>query len=146
MMQDKKAEELLLGCIERLSETMRQSMRVYRKEPEYGALFHLTITQLHYLHSIDARPAVTASELAEYFQVKKSTVTNIIGRLVKQGYVIRRQSLSDGRIFHLSLTAEGHQLLQLEKQGYGSFAKQAVAALSAAEQAELRALLAKIMR
>lgn len=138
------AVELLIKAIDRLSDTMRQSMREYRQNPEYDALFHLTITQLHYLHCIKEHPAITASELADLFHVQKPTVTNILNRLVRQDYLRRTQSDHDRRVFYLSLSPLGQQLLQLESQGYASFAQKAVHCLSTDEQEQFARLLAKI--
>ena len=137
---------LIVETIDRLSETMRQTMREYRQKTEYEALFQLTITQLHYLHSMKEHPGITASELAIYFHVQKPTVTNIINRLISQGYVDRAQSAEDRRAFHLYLSDAGHQLLALERQGYTSFAEKAVHYLSTAEQEQLITLLNKIKR
>ncbi len=134
----------IVKAIDRLAGTMRQSMRKYRGNPEYDALFHLTITQLHYLHTIKDHPDITASELASFFQVQKPTVTNILNRLIKQGYIERLQSAEDRRSFHLSLSPEGTQLLTLENQGYAAFAQNAVDRLSLAEQQQLTSLLQKI--
>ena len=138
------AVQLMIETIDRLSETMRQSMREYRENPDYQALFCLTITQLHYLHSIKEHPSVTASELAALFHVQKPTVTNILSRLIKQGYVDRTQSGDDRRIFYLSLSPLGQQLLQLENNGYAAFAQTSVQKLSVTEQQQLAHLLTKM--
>jgi len=138
------AVQLMMQTIDRLSETMRQSMREYRENPDYNALFCLTITQLHYLHSIKEHPTVTASELAALFHVQKPTVTNILSRLIKQGYVERTQSDDDHRIFYLALSPLGQHLLQLENNGYAAFAKKTVQKLSEDEQQQLAYLLTKM--
>jgi DNA-binding MarR family transcriptional regulator len=138
------AVELIIQTIDTLSETMRQSMREYRENPEYDALFRLTITQLHYLHSIKEHPSISASELAAFFHVQKPTVTNILNRLMQQGYVTRLQSKEDRRLYHLYLTKVGEQLLYLENTGYASFAQKAVNCLSVNEQQQLTTLLNKI--
>ena len=53
----------------------------------------------------------TVSELVELLQLTQSTVTELVQRAEEAGLVARRQSPDDGRIVHLSLTAEGERRL-----------------------------------
>ncbi len=141
--------DAIVGIIERVAEALRQSLRQYKAEQATGeakALLHLTLTQLHYIHAIYARNGVTASELSNIFHVQKPTVTNIINRLQNQGLVDKEQSTKDRRIFHLSLTEAGKNLVYVERRGYRAFAEKAEKLLTAEEHTQLYKLLEKLLQ
>lgn len=118
-----ETETLIVKYINILSEHMRQSMRKRQEETNCTTLFNLSITQLHYLHAIKEMEGLTFKQLAEKFNVQKPTVTAIINRLIKQDIVFKKQSKNDLRVFHIFLTAKGHELLDIENLGYFDFAK-----------------------
>ena len=51
----------------------------------------------------------TVTELASRLQLAQSTVTELVSRAEESGLVERRRSSADGRIAHLSLSAEGER-------------------------------------
>jgi DNA-binding MarR family transcriptional regulator len=53
----------------------------------------------------------TVSELCERLQLAQSTVTELVQRSEEAGLVRRKQSGSDGRVAHLSLTPLGEERL-----------------------------------
>lgn len=141
--------DAIVSIIEQVAETLRQSIRQYKAEQANGeakALLHLTLTQLHYIHAIHAKDGITASELSNIFHVQKPTVTNIINRLQNQGLVTKNQSVNDRRIFHLSLTKAGKDLVAVERRGYYAFAERVEKSLSKEEHDQLYVLLGKVMK
>jgi DNA-binding MarR family transcriptional regulator len=66
----------------------------------------------------------TVSELCQRLQLAQSTVTELVQRAEEAGLVRRDQAEDDGRVAHLTLTAEGerrlravHGELQPEREG-----------------------------
>lgn len=55
----------------------------------------------------------TVTELSERLQLAQSTVTELVRRAEEAGLVEREQSLTDARVAHLRLTAEGERRLAL---------------------------------
>ncbi|MCG7376426.1 MarR family transcriptional regulator [Paenibacillus sp. ACRSA] len=49
-------------------------------------------------------------ELSKLIDRDKSTVTVLVDKLVKRGYIHKEKDLKDTRIYRLSLTAKGHDL------------------------------------
>ena len=115
-------ETYIVKYINVLSEFMRQSVRNYKESADSKDLFNLTITQLHYLHAIEELEAPTFKQIVEKFKVQKSTVTDIVNRLIARNLVYKKQSDEDLRIFNLYLTEKGKELLKMESQGYYYFA------------------------
>ncbi|MGE1062501.1 MarR family transcriptional regulator [Megasphaera paucivorans] len=118
-----ETEELIVKYINILSEDMRKTMRNYHEKAYCSVLFNLSITQLHYLHAIQTMEGPTFTQLAEKFSVQKSTVTEIIRKLIQKDIVLKKQSEEDLRVFHVYLTKKGSELLAIENMGYLVFAK-----------------------
>lgn len=59
------------------------------------------------LNFIADNEACTVKDLADYYGIKSSSATVKVGKLVDQGYLIKKRSTEDLRAFNLSLTSEG---------------------------------------
>ncbi|KYZ75263.1 transcriptional regulator [Anaerosporomusa subterranea] len=140
-----ETEALIVKYIDILSESMRQSMRKYKEEADSGELFNLTITQLHYLHAINEMDGPTFKQLVEKFNVQKSTVTDIVNRLIKRNMVYKKQSEEDLRTFHLYLAEKGKEVLRIESMGYYYFARKMTKCLEDDEKKQFTELLRKIV-
>lgn len=140
-----EAEKLIVKYIDILSESMRQSMRKYKEESDSDELFNLTITQLHYLHAINEMDGPTFRQLVEKFNVQKSTVTDIVNRLIKREMVYKRQSEEDLRSYHLYLAEKGKELLAIENRGYYHFAQKMTKCLDDKEKTQFTEILQKIV-
>ena len=68
--------------------------------PSHGSVLHLLYIQKE----------VTMKEIAQYTHKTKPTVTVLINKLEKLGYVYREKSLEDSRVSYIKLTPEGHKL------------------------------------
>ena len=136
-------ETYIVKYINVLSEFMRQSVRNYKESADSKDLFNLTITQLHYLHAIEELEAPTFKQIVEKFKVQKSTVTDIVNRLIARNLVYKKQSDEDLRIFNLYLTEKGKELLKMESQGYYYFANKMTKCLDEDEKQLFLRLLEK---
>lgn len=87
---------------------------------------------------------ITHSELARRMHVSPATVTNMIKRMEKSGFVERRPDAEDQRVSHVYLTDAGRairervdrQWQEIEARVFGSFSQD--------ERATLRALLERV--
>lgn len=59
-----------------------------------------------------ARPGLRVSDLAETLLIHQSTASNLLDRLIRQGYAKRWRDEVDQRVVHLEVTAKGKQLLR----------------------------------
>ncbi len=75
--------------------------RAYRSREGGDLSYHDTL----YLNIITAHPdKYTSSQIADLLKVSRPAVTQKINELAKKGYVIRRQSDTDKRVFYLSVS------------------------------------------
>ncbi|MEP2771859.1 MAG: MarR family transcriptional regulator [Fulvivirga sp.] len=80
--------------------------------------FGLSIPQLlalNYLNNLSDYKA-THTELAKYLNLNSSTLTGIISRLEKKGWVAKIPNQNDRRVTYISLTSSGTKLLKSTPQ------------------------------
>jgi DNA-binding MarR family transcriptional regulator len=78
-----------------------------RLEREFG----LTVPQLLVLKEIGARRDVPAARLAEVLSVSQATITTIIDRLERHGFVDRVRSTKDKRVIFICPTSKTTEVL-----------------------------------
>jgi len=72
----------------------------------------VTPTLLVALATIERHGPMTAGELAAHEQVRKPTVTRLIGALLERGMIERTSDPLDGRVTWVQLSPEGRRFLQ----------------------------------
>ena len=87
---------------------------------------------------------ITQSKIAENLCIEAPTVTKMLQRLEKAGFVERRQDPEDGRISRVYLTPEGKSLQIPVEQVWQKLEEQTITGLSDMEQALLQRLLLQI--
>jgi DNA-binding MarR family transcriptional regulator len=75
--------------------------------------FGLTGPQLIVLEEIHNHGQISVTGLAKAISLRQATVTDIINRLEKRGYLTKRKSVSDKRQVRISLSDEGRKVLAL---------------------------------
>lgn len=104
----------------------------------------ITPTLFASLALIDANPGLKQTDLAQAVQLDRSTVVSVIDNLEGRSLVERKRAVDDRRSNALSLTRKGKTLLARLRPLVEEHERRLVQDLSAAEQAELVRLLAKI--
>lgn len=89
-------------------------------------------------------PGVRLGVLADAMVVRRPNMTKLIGSLVRNGLILRRESSKDGRGVALHITARGRRLLERTDPPNHVHEAGITAALTAAERAELLRLLGKL--
>ena len=71
----------------------------------------LTLSEMHMLESIGKRPgrSATITEIAQDLEITLPSVTAMIKRLERKGYITKDRSSEDGRRVHVVLTPTGRQ-------------------------------------
>lgn len=72
----------------------------------------LTKPQFFLLKLLNKKEKCTVSELADMFEVKPSSITNMIDRLEKMDYVVRIRDAEDRRVVYMKLSEEGKKILK----------------------------------
>lgn len=110
MIEDRKIDQFLMHW------------RFINRHLREGMLTHgdkkITRLQWTLLRHVGRSKDCTMGSLAENFNVSMSTVSQMIDRLEKWGYVERASSASDARVKIVSLTEKGEKIIQEVKTSY----------------------------
>jgi DNA-binding MarR family transcriptional regulator len=106
----------------------------------------LSLHHFAYITAIQALGNPTFTDLAEKLNVTKPSVTAMVNKLIKEGYVRKQQSSEDRRIYHLYLDDKGKQLIEVERKGMMQFADRIRCALTEQEARQFAELLKKILQ
>ena len=132
-------EEVLIEFINTLDTS-------FKKLQKGESVSQLTISQFQYIDAIHQLQQPTITEVAEKLTITKASVTAGINKLIQKGYVIKIQSHEDKRVFRVSLTETGKQLIEakyLALKEYGDFI---TAALTEDEAREFKAIMIKLVK
>ena len=136
-------ENLLIEFINSLDLSLK---KIQAEVGDEMGISKLTIHQFQYIDAIHqlGEPAIT--EIAEKLKITKASVTTGINKLVDLGYVIKTQSREDRRVFHVSLTKAGGQLIKAKYQALKEYGEFINASLSKAEARQLEKTLTKLVK
>ncbi len=104
----------------------------------------LTLTQMHYLETINNLVNPNITELAVALKLKKPTVTVAVDKLMEKQYVIKVQSDEDRRSSHLHLTEKGRLINQMHDYAHRTIAELIIKKLSEKEIKTFISLFEKI--
>lgn len=108
----------------------------------------LTQRQYTVLLGVDHHEGISQTNLVKMTGVDRSTLADLVGRLLVQGYLQRRRTKDDGRTNSVRITASGKRVLKLAQPGADEVDKQLLALVPAANRrifAECLAVLADEM-
>lgn len=108
-------------------------------------LLHLTITQMHYLETINLLDNPNITELALQLNVSKPTVKVAVDKLIERDYVMKIQSDADRRSAHLHLTEKGKLINQMHDYAHKRIAESFSNKLNKEEIKTLEELLMKVL-
>ena len=98
------------------------------------------------LRALWAEDGMTHSELAEQLDRCPATITKMVQRMEKAGFVERRSDPSDERLSRVYLTPAGRDIKAAVEDVWGAFEEQVVAGFTEQEIALLRGLLMRVCR
>jgi len=97
-----------------ISEIMQSLRRIVKAIQDYShevsGKFGITGPQLWALKTISQNESMSLSDLSARMYLHPSTITGVIDRLEKKGYVTRNRDRVDRRVIYVQLTAEGRRL------------------------------------
>ena len=103
----------------------------------------LSMRQVYYLETIARLEQPSFSELAEALGISRPSVTVLVGKLIRKGFLQKAQDGEDRRSFHIILTEKGHQFTGVHKNMHRQIVETMVARLNETEVEQLAVLLKK---
>ena len=96
------------------------------------------------IYALFKKPRLTMAEIAEKIGKDKSTVTALVDKLVRLGYVIKEKDTHDTRVVYVALTHKGNELEPVFEEISSELLDVFYLAISEKEKAELTKVLTKI--
>jgi DNA-binding MarR family transcriptional regulator len=95
---------------------MQSLRRIFKAIQDYSHevshKFGITGPQLWALKTISQNESLSLRDLSERMYLHPSTITGVIDRLEKKGYVTRKRDQVDRRVIYVELTPEGKKLVR----------------------------------
>jgi DNA-binding MarR family transcriptional regulator len=122
----------------------RAQARIFSEFEDTLKSFDFTPGSFGVLTLIRANPGITQVTLAAAFAVDKSTMSPVIFRLEKRGFIRRQVLARDRRRHALFFEESANPMFLAAREKVRAFEESVAARLSKAEQRELARLLAKL--
>ena len=104
----------------------------------------LTLREMFLLETLGRRGSATMSELASAVAVPLTTMTSIVTRMVRKGYLERSRIEEDRRVVVVTLSSEGKILFAQHRRDYIESVKGVLGTLTEEEQHKILALIGEV--
>ncbi|HRX35621.1 MAG TPA: MarR family transcriptional regulator [Aestuariivirga sp.] len=94
----------------------------------------LTHRQYTVLLAVDNNDGKSQTELVKLTGIDRSTLADLVARLLAQGYLQRKRTKDDGRTNAIRITAVGKKMLKMAQPGADEVDKQLLSLISTAER------------
>jgi DNA-binding MarR family transcriptional regulator len=130
-----------------ISEIMQSLRRIFKATHNYSSevldKFGITGPQLWALNTIPKDQGLPLGELSEKMYLHPSTITGLVDRLEKRGYVVRERDQRDRRVIKILLTPKGKALV---KKGPNPIQGKMIYGLGGLKGGELRSIYDSIQK
>ncbi|RCK74259.1 MAG: Transcriptional regulator, MarR family [Anaerolineae bacterium] len=105
----------------------------------------LTLPQMMILYHIQRVGACTVSDVGEEFGISSAAASQMLDRLVQQGFLTRQEHPQDRRVKQNSLTEAGKQIIEASMNAHQSLVAEWVKRIDANTQWQLLPLLDRLI-
>ena len=108
-MKDEHQPMYIGGLLRELTIAIHRNIGVELSEHELGDMKGPQSMALGYIIHASTKDELYVKDLEKYMKIRKSTASELVSRLEKNGYVRTEKSQKDGRLKRLIVTEEGHE-------------------------------------
>jgi MarR family transcriptional regulator, temperature-dependent positive regulator of motility len=130
----KEAKQFTRSFSHLLKRAVQYSVHLYMDEVGKTGLTHRQFTVLS---AVDANEGKSQTELVKITGIDRSTLADLVARLMAQGYLQRRRSKEDARTNAIRLTLIGKKMLKASQSGADEIDKQMLSMFSAVDRRTL---------
>lgn len=134
----------VVGLISNIREKSAQFINNQLREKGVEGLINSHGTILSILYDYDGK--ITMNEIGKIIGKKKSTLTDLIKKLVELGYITREKSEKDSRVVEITLTKKGWQFKSLFEEISENLLEKTYKDFTEGEKETLMLLLNKIRK
>ena len=133
-------------AISYISKIREKVNRLIESEMSHSGLEGIVTSHGDIIYALFNRQRMTMAEIAGKIGRDKSTVTALVDKLVKLGYVVKERDTQDSRIVYVTLTEQGRELQPVFEAISVKVLDTFYSGVSESEKTELARLLDKIYR
>lgn len=136
--------DVVIGVISNIREKSAQFINEELRSREVEGLINSHGTVLSAMYDNDGK--MTMNGIARFVGKRKSTITDMVKKLEKLGYVKRTKSKEDARVIEVTLTEQGWEFRATFKEVSAKLLEKTYAGFTEEEKEVLMGLLLKIRR
>ena len=141
MSGNKDAKQFTKSFSHLLKRAVQYSVHLYMNEVGKTGLTHRQFTVLS---AVDINEGKSQTELVKITGIDRSTLADLVARLMAQGYLQRRRTKEDARANAIRLTLVGKKMLKSTQNGAEDIDKQLLSAFNAADRRVMMDCLATL--
>lgn len=136
--------DIVIGVISNIREKSAQFINEELRAKGIDGLINSHGTVLSAMYDNDGK--MTMNEIAKFVGKRKSTITDMVKKLEKLGYISREKSKEDARVIEVSLTEKGWAFRDTFKEVSRELLNKTYAGFTEEEKEVLMGLLFKIRK
>lgn len=106
MASDNFEKEFNLLIVETFHNILKTELRMINEITNSG----LSMREVHLLEVVASGPKITISEISRAFEITMASVTVMVNKLVRKGFLKKTKSADDARTVFLALTKAGSKI------------------------------------
>ncbi|MFA8342609.1 MAG: MarR family winged helix-turn-helix transcriptional regulator [Rhodothermaceae bacterium] len=144
MDQEKKFDEQI-NVVNTAFHEILFAMMFRRQDNGADDIQKFTFAEMHLMGLAYYNPDMILKEIRDYLNIPQTTLSSIVAKLEKNGYLKRVINPRDMRSFSLELTEKGKSRLEMHQKSDYEQVKSALLPLSEEERESFKKILGKIM-
>lgn len=112
-----------LDAIETVVEVFNEAMAVQEIYLRKSKFKELSMSETHVLDAVDKVKIPSMSNVAKELHITLGTLTTAVKKIIEKGFLIKKRSSEDQRVFLLELTDKGKEALVIHEQFHHELAK-----------------------
>jgi DNA-binding MarR family transcriptional regulator len=113
---------------------------------QQGGFSELSLRQVLYMETIARLEHPSFSELADEMGITRPSVTTLVAKLIRNGFVQKVQDGEDRRSFHIVLTEKGRHFTEMHHKTHQQVVQSLIGRLDLGDIKTLAGLLNKIVK
>lgn len=112
-------EDLIKSAVQQLIRISKMYARVEAMSIPVEDGVNVTTREAHTIQAIGEQEQMSITQVAAHFGITKSAASQMVARLAKRGFLIKKQAAHSAKEFELTLTELGWKAFQAHEQFHG---------------------------
>jgi DNA-binding MarR family transcriptional regulator len=133
-------EDLIKSTIRKLLRVSKMYSRIEELPIPVEEGLKVTTREAHTIEAVGENEPMSVTQVASYFGITKSAASQMVARLTRKGFLIKKQAVHSNKEFELSLTPSGWKVFRAHERFHGRDKADLVDRLSAFSLSQIATL------